>query len=131
MKKIKTTSTNYQNKENLGTVCLEAYALDLVGTRWKLAIFYVLKNGPLRFSELKNRIPNITERMLSLNLRELEKDLLINRTIYPEVPARVEYSLTDCGKALEPVWGLLREWGRKHREMIGEGHLISDKIKDC
>jgi DNA-binding HxlR family transcriptional regulator len=131
MEKVKTTSTNYQNKESLGAVCMEAYALDLIGTRWKLAVFYALKNGPLRFSELKNNIANITERMLSLSLRELEKDQLVSRTVYPEVPARVEYNLTDSGKALEPVWKLLREWGRKHREMIGEGHLVSDKIKDC
>lgn len=106
---------------------MEAYALDLIGTRWKLAIFYMLKNGPLRFSELKSRIDNITERMLSLSLRELERDLLVSRTVYPEVPARVEYALTDSGKALEPVWGLLRVWGRKHREMIGEGHLVAEK----
>jgi DNA-binding HxlR family transcriptional regulator len=127
MKKVKTTSTNYQNKESLGAVCMEAYALDLIGTRWKLAIFYMLKKGPLRFSELKNQIGNVTERMLSLSLRELEKDLLVSRTVYPEVPARVEYALTDAGKALEPVWGLLREWGRMHREMIGEGHLVPEK----
>lgn len=121
MGKIKTTSTNYQNKEVLEATCTTAYALSLIGTRWKLIIFYNLKDGPMRFTELKNKIPNITERMLSLSLRELEKDLLVSRTVYPEVPPRVEYTLTSAGKALSPVWDLLNEWGRKHREMIEEG----------
>jgi DNA-binding HxlR family transcriptional regulator len=127
MGKIKTTSTNYQNKETLGATCTTAYALSLIGTRWKLIIFYNLKDGPLRFTELKNKIPNITERMLSLSLRELEKDLLVSRTVYPEVPPRVEYALTSAGKALAPVWDLLNDWGRRHREMVEEGHSVMDK----
>lgn len=124
MGKIKTTSTNYQNRETLDATCMSAYALNLIGTRWKLIIFYYLKEGPLRFTELKNKIPNITERMLSLSLRELEKDLLISRTVYPEVPPRVEYALTSAGKALSPVWDLLGDWARRHKEMIEEGQLV-------
>lgn len=124
MSKIKTSSTNYQNRETLDATCMSAYALNLIGTRWKLIIFYYLKEGPLRFTELKNKIPNITERMLSLSLRELEKDLLISRTVYPEVPPRVEYALTSAGKALNPVWDLLADWARKHKEMIDEGELV-------
>lgn len=127
MGKIKTSSTNYQNRETLDATCTTAYALNLIGTRWKLIIFYNLRQGPLRFTELKNKIPNITERMLSLSLRELEKDLLVSRTVYPEVPPRVEYELTSAGRALDPVWNLLNEWGRMHKEMAGDGQLVTDK----
>lgn len=127
MGKIKTSSTNYQNREMLDATCMTAYALNLIGTRWKLIIFYYLKEGPLRFTELKNKIPNITERMLSLSLRELEKDLLISRTVYPEVPPRVEYELTSAGKALGPVWDQLGNWGQKHKVMIEEGQVEMNK----
>lgn len=124
MGKIKTSSTNYQNRETLDATCMSAYALNLIGTRWKLIIFYYLKEGPLRFTELKNKIPNITERMLSLSLRELEKDLLISRTVYPEVPPKVEYALTSAGKALNPVWDLLGDWASKHKKMLDEGGAV-------
>ena len=126
MGKIKTSSTNYQNRETLDATCMSAYALNLIGTRWKLIIFYYLKEGPLRFTELKNKIPNITERMLSLSLRELEKVLLISRTVYPEVPPKVEYALTSAGKALNPVWDLLGDWASKHKKMIDEGQPVME-----
>ncbi|MCW3463486.1 winged helix-turn-helix transcriptional regulator [Chitinophaga nivalis] len=115
MKQIKESSTNFSNKENLIAICTEAYAMDLIGARWKLSIFYELKYGPARFSELKKKIANVTERMLTLHLREMERDGLVNRTVYPEVPARVEYSLTDSASELLPVWDYLRAWGKRHR----------------
>ncbi|WP_143304681.1 winged helix-turn-helix transcriptional regulator [Chitinophaga vietnamensis] len=120
MKKVKETSTNYLNKEELIAKCSEAYAMDLIGARWKLSIFYELKNGPVRFTSLKSMIPNITERMLTLHLREMERDGLVIRTVYPEVPARVEYELTESAHELMPVWQFLREWGKRHRERMLE-----------
>ncbi len=125
--KTKKSSTNYRNKKALYEACGEAYALGLIGTRWKLAIFYALKNEALRFSQLKNNIPDITERMLALSLRELEKDQLVLRKVYAEIPARVEYELTDSSKALEPVWDYLRGWGIKHRAMVENNSRLLEK----
>ena len=70
----------------------------------------------MRFSELKEHIPNITDRMLTLHLQELEADGLISRTVYAEVPPRVEYQLTPSAVLLIPVWDQLNEWGHQHRE---------------
>lgn len=117
--KRKETSTNSINRSILNE-CGVVYAIDLIGGRWKLYILYKLEDRKLRFSELKKLVPNITERMLTLQLREMERDHLVARTVYPEVPARVEYELTESGKKLIPVWKMLEEWGGEHRERIQE-----------
>ncbi|SHK97619.1 transcriptional regulator, HxlR family [Chitinophaga jiangningensis] len=115
MASIKKNSTNNINRETIKSRCPEAYAMDLIGTRWKLSVFYNLKNGPMRFTVLRDRIGNVTDRMLTLHLREMEQDGLVIRTVYPEVPARVEYQLTESAMELQPVWELLRAWGSRHR----------------
>jgi DNA-binding HxlR family transcriptional regulator len=79
-----------------------------------------LKEGVHRFGELRRRIAGISERVLTQQLRELERDGIVHREVYPEVPPRVEYSLTDFGETLRPVMGLLHEWGRKHLKRIEE-----------
>ncbi|MDB5286471.1 MAG: transcriptional regulator, HxlR family [Mucilaginibacter sp.] len=98
----KTTSTNYQNQDFLQH-CPLLFILSLVGTRWKPYIIYKLKSKTLRFSELKKEIPTISERMLILSLKDLERDALVVRKSYPVVPPRVEYTLSEEAKALLPA----------------------------
>src|SRR3989338_3512644 len=86
----------------------------VVGGKWKSVILYRLLNNTVRFNELLRSIPDVTRRMLTLQLRELEKDGLISRKVYHQVPPKVEYSLTSLGKALEENLELLRQWGEKY-----------------
>lgn len=115
MTKVKQTSTNYENKAFLNT-CDQIFAVSLIAGQWTLIICCHLSTGKLRFGELKKRIPNITERMLTLQLRKMEEGNLIKRTVYAEVPPRVEYELTESGQELNPIINQLEEWGRKHRK---------------
>lgn len=93
--------------------CAVEAGLDVIGNKWKGVILFHLLDGTKRFNELKKLIPSITQRMLTLQLRELERDEVIIRKVYPEVPPKVEYSLTNFGKELKPLLFLLREWGTK------------------
>ena len=117
MEKRKENSTNSLNEKYILESCDLMYTICMVGGRWKLLILCKLEDGKLRFSELRNRINGITERMLTLQLRELEKDGLITRTVYAEVLPRVEYEMTEIAKELIPIWAELSEWGAKHREI--------------
>lgn len=91
-------------------------ALDVIGGKWKGVILNRLQGQTRRFNELKRTIPRITQRMLTTQLRELERDKLIRRKVYPEVPPRVEYSLTPKGESLKPVLSALLQWGQNHEE---------------
>lgn len=95
--------------------------LDLVGGKWKLHITHALAGGPLRFKELQREIGDITARMLSKELKELEVNELITREVYATAPVTVEYSLTEYGKTLKPVVLALYSWGSKHRERMLKG----------
>jgi len=96
--------------------------LDRIGDKWSLYIIAMLKNGPLRFSELKRLIEGISQRMLTLTLRGLERDGLVTRTVYPSVPPRVDYELTQMGLTLlEPVMALVH-WADAHKEAIVDAH---------
>ena len=119
----KLASTNNRNREVLGDFCGINYALNLVGGRWKLLILHKLEPQKLRFSELKRTLPHITDRMLTLQLRELEQDGLLERTVFAEVPPRVEYALTASGLALAPAWQGLEAWGNAHRQASTPGPL--------
>lgn len=100
-----------QNK-NKSYHCQFELTLDIIGGKWKpLILFYIAKHNVIRYGELKREIPNINERMLTRQLRELEKDQLVFREVYREVPPRVEYSLTEDGKSLIPLLHNLHEWG--------------------
>ena len=94
--------------------CSVERALSLIDGKWKIVILYKLLKGTLRFNELRRRIPAVTQRMLTNQLRELEADGLLIRTIYPEVPPRVEYALSARGRSLEPVIMALKNWGDKN-----------------
>lgn len=117
MAKIKETSTNFANKQALANACSEVYASNIIGGQWALAICCYLINGKYRFGELKKCLPNITERMLTLQLRKLENDKIVKRTIYAEVPPRVEYELTPIGYELKPIIKELEKWGNKHKKL--------------
>ncbi|UZF92413.1 winged helix-turn-helix transcriptional regulator [Bosea sp. NBC_00550] len=94
--------------------CPVEAALGLIGGKWKGIALYHLMGGTLRFNEIRRRIPGVTQRMLTTQLRELEADGLIVRVVYPEVPPRVEYSLFAKGRTLEPVIMGLKIWGEAH-----------------
>ena len=88
-------------------------AINVIGGKWKTIILYMLYDQTLRFGELKNSIPKITQKMLTQQLRELEVDGLVTRVAYNEIPPRVEYSLTEYAKELGPILGQLCEWGSR------------------
>lgn len=92
--------------------------LDILSGKWKLPIIGSLFHGKKRFKELEREIPNITPRMLSKELRELETNQLISRTVYDTVPATVEYEVTPYGKTLRDVLDALSKWGLNHRKRI-------------
>jgi len=115
----KENSTNMKNEKYI-TDCDLTYAVCKIGGRWKLLILCKLENGKLRFSELRNRIDGITERMLTLQLRDLEKEGLVKRTVYAEVPPRVDYELTELADKLIPIWRLLENWGAKHKKWLND-----------
>lgn len=85
--------------------------LDAIGGKWKPLIIYFLMQRTMRFNELRRAIPTVTQRMLTKHLRELEQYGIIDRTVYPEVPPRVEYALTERGHSLKPVLDAMLEWG--------------------
>lgn len=100
--------------ENYDDCPVEA-ALGLIGGKWKsILLFRLLVDGKKRFNELRRLHPNITQRMLTRQLRELENDKLISRKVYPEVPPKVEYELTSYGRTLEPLLIALEKWGIKY-----------------
>ncbi|RYG69806.1 transcriptional regulator [bacterium] len=106
------------------TGCPAEFTLKMIGGRWKIFIVHQLLEGTLRFSELQRRINGlsanvVTPKMLTQELRQMEADGLVLRTVYPEVPPRVEYSLTPMGCSLEPVVEAMVEWGRRLEREFG------------
>ncbi len=92
--------------------------LDLVGDKWSLYIIATLKDGPVRFNELRRQIDGISQRMLTITLRGLERDGLVKRTLFPTIPPRVDYELTDVGRTLlGPVMALVM-WANSNQENI-------------
>ncbi|SHM02361.1 transcriptional regulator, HxlR family [Chryseobacterium carnipullorum] len=129
MTKIKETSTNFANKKALSDECPEIYASNTIGGQWALAICCYLINGKLRFGELRKKLNNITERMLTLQLRRLEEDRIITRTVYAEVPPRVEYELTEIGYKLKPIILEFEKWGIEHKAIMTQKQEISELKK--
>lgn len=115
MSKVKETSKNYENKQAITNECSQVYAINVIGGQWTLAICCYLLDGKLRFGELRKCLPKITERMLTLQLRKLEELKIVKRTVYAEVPPRVEYELTCLGYELKSVMDQLSIWGDKHK----------------
>ena len=106
--------------------CFFELTLAVIGGKWKPVILYKLaREGILRFSDLRREISGVTERMLSRQLRELERDGLVHREVYKQVPPKVEYSLTKLGCSLIPILVSMREWGVAYEEHLGGGALFS------
>ncbi|MBZ5654954.1 MAG: helix-turn-helix transcriptional regulator [Acidobacteriia bacterium] len=99
--------------------CPVKLTTDIIGGKWKPLILFYLEGHTRRFSELKRLIPQLTKKMLTQHLRELERDEIIRRKVYPEVPPRVEYSLTRHGETLKPILKLMSAWGNRHRARYG------------
>lgn len=95
------------------------FALDLVGGKWKMPILWRLRESTRRYGELRADIPDITTKMLTQQLRELERDGFITRTVYPVVPPKVEYNLTDRGRRTIPIIESLRSWGSELMKEVG------------
>ncbi|NOX08360.1 MAG: helix-turn-helix transcriptional regulator [Gammaproteobacteria bacterium] len=98
--------------------CPVEAALEAISGKWKGVILYHLQADKKRFNELRKLIPDITQRMLTKQLRELEADKIVNRKIYPEIPPKVEYSMTKFGATLKPVIKSLQVWGVKYIEEL-------------
>lgn len=108
--------------------CLAVRAvLDRVGDKWSVLLVSLLGDGSMRFNELRRSIEGISQRMLTLTLRGLERDGLVNRTVYPTIPPRVDYELTELGRTLlDPVLGLAA-WAEKHRTAVQQARERFDK----
>lgn len=89
--------------------------LDVIGGKWKPVITWYLLGGTKRFGELRKSVPDATQKMLTQQLRELERDGIVSRKIFRQIPPRVEYALTPYGQTLRPVMAELCQWGKKHR----------------
>lgn len=100
--------------------CAVDVAMGFIGGKWKAVILWYLRDEPKRFGELNKLIPGITEKMLSMQLRQLEKDGIVERQVFAEVPPRVEYSLTDMGKNMIPMLEKIGEWGRAMAVRFGK-----------
>lgn len=95
-------------------ICPVAATLDLIGGKYKALILWYLSDGRHRFSELRKKISNATPKMLTQQLRELEAQHLIHREVFPVVPPKVEYSLTETGRSLLPILTAMRDWGAEY-----------------
>jgi DNA-binding HxlR family transcriptional regulator len=96
--------------------CPVETTLRVIGGKWKVLILYYLYSETRRFNELRRLLPQVTQQMLTTQLRELERDGVIARRIYPQVPPKVEYSLTDLGRSLEPILLQMVEWGERYQQ---------------
>lgn len=94
--------------------CPVEATISLIGGKYKAVILWHLMNNTLRYSELHRKMPKATDKMLAQQLRELEKDGLVNRVVYPVVPPKTEYSLTEYGKTLVPILDALCDWGKNY-----------------
>ena len=110
-------TTKLSTSEGLPACPVETTLL-LIGSKWKVLILRDLAEGTRRFGELRRSVTGISQKVLTSNLREMEADGLVTRTVYPEVPPRVEYSLTDTGKSLIPTLEQLISWAKAHFEEV-------------
>lgn len=98
--------------------CPVATTVQLIGNKWKLLLLRNLMMRPWRFNEMLRSIPGLSQKVLTDNLRALEADGLITRTVYPEVPPRVEYALSELGETLRPIFSALENWGNGYQQLV-------------
>lgn len=116
--------------EGLGR-CPVDFTLKMIGGKWKPLILRLLAERTLRFGELQRAIPSVTQRVLTLQLRELERDGLLTRTVFPEIPPRVEYSLKAPALQLLPILAALGEWMKSNRAVVGRDLQQADPAPDA
>jgi DNA-binding HxlR family transcriptional regulator len=104
--------------------CPVEITAEIIGGKWKPLILFHLQGRTRRFGELQKQLPGATKKMLTQRLRELERDDIVHRKVYPQVPPRVEYSLTKHGQSLRPILELMAGWGSKHRSRYGRGQKL-------
>ena len=109
--------------------CTVALTLEVIGGKWKSLILWHLKNKTLRFSQLQRRLDKVTQKMLTQQLRDLERDGMVHRQVYAEVPPRVEYSLTDLGRSVIPLLDLMCQWGKDFDNRV-EKKTSNDQERD-
>src|SRR5690625_3315875 len=114
-----------------GEMCEELQAsLDIIAGKWKSSIvFHLINNEQLRFNELQKSMPGITKKMLTSQLRELEYDHIVHREIYPVIPPKVEYSLTDYGHEFKPLLISMRSWGREYLQHLENWYGNAEEAK--
>ncbi|WP_315720566.1 MULTISPECIES: helix-turn-helix domain-containing protein [unclassified Bradyrhizobium] len=108
-----------------------AAILARVGDKWSVFVIMMLQDGPKRFNELKRLVGGISQRMLTLTLRGLERDGLVTRTVFPTIPPRVDYELTDLGRGLSQPVQALGQWATQHQEQIEQARSRFDARKDA
>ncbi|MBR2807826.1 MAG: helix-turn-helix transcriptional regulator [Oscillospiraceae bacterium] len=109
-----------RSKEKILPECPVAMTVSLIGSKWKLLIMRNLLSRPWRFNELQKSIDGISQKALTEALRSMEADGIVNRTVFPEVPPRVEYSLTELGESMRPIIQSMESWGLAYREQRQE-----------
>lgn len=119
------TNGNTRHSDYDKPACPVEATLELIGGKWKGIILFHLLDGRLRFSELKRSVGCVTQRMLTKQLRDLEASGLVNRTVYAEVPPKVEYELTEDGQSLKAILESLKKWGESHAVQ-----LLADRVRD-
>ena len=101
--------------------CPVATTVALIGSKWKLLILRNLMARPWRFNELKKDLNGVSQKVLTDSLRSMEEDGIVTRTVYPEVPPRVEYALSALGESMRPIIQAMETWGREYQEAVGRG----------
>ncbi len=99
-------------------VCPVATTVQLIGNKWKLLIIRNLRSRAWRFNELKKDLEGISQKVLTDNLRSMEEDGIITRTVYPEVPPRVEYALSELGETMRPILDSMEQWGKEYKDKM-------------
>ena len=120
--------TKSNKKENKS--CPIGGSINIFGGKWKPEILYYINLGPRRFNELRRLIPDVTQRMLTQQLRELQRDGIINRKQYMEIPPKVVYSMTDLGNSLIPIFNQLEKWGDLNMSKVENARSQYDKKKN-
>ena len=123
--------SDYEQKfDRLADDCPVRAALDVIRGRWKPSILFELKSGRKRFSDLQAKLPEVTAQALTVQLRQLEADGIVNRKVYAEVPQRVEYFLSKHGRSLSHVMDALEKWGAEHQQRERQAQTDASSEKD-
>lgn len=119
-----------RNEEYLETLpaCPVETTLTLIGNKWCVLILRDLMAGTKRFSELQRSVGHISQKVLTTQLRKMEQEGLLTRTVYAEVPPRVEYALTPLGRSLDPILDALKEWGASYKQKLADGEAEAPEL---